>query len=387
MTMAKQISRATQAARDSEGTKKRTGRKPTYVVTLSDEDKEFLTSFIAKRNAPAAQVTRAKIALLANEHVRLCDIADELDISTFTVQKWIKRFALYGVGTLADAPRPGTPRTHGDDKITEIIRLTTMTEPPDSSTHWSTNTMAAVAGVSPSTVGRIWRTFGLKPHMVESFTVSNDPEFTEKVRDVAGIYLNPPEAAIVLCVDEKTQVQALDRTQPIRPMVPGVPLRQTTEYKRNGISNLYAALNVASGKVITKMTNAHRAIEFIEFLEIIDKNVPKELGVHVVLDNYAAHKTESVRMWLLAHPRFEFHFTPTYSSWMNQVERWFSALTTKYLQRSVHHSVTELNEGITEWAEAWNKNPKPFIWTKSADEIFASMQKYLGPSVSEQTSD
>ncbi|KJE77832.1 integrase core domain protein [Ferrimicrobium acidiphilum DSM 19497] len=223
--------------------------------------------------------------------------------------------------------------------------------------------------------------------MVESFTVSNDPEFTEKVRDVAGIYLNPPEAAIVLCVDEKTQVQALDRTQPIRPMVPGVPLRQTTEYKRNGISNLYAALNVASGKVITKMTVAHRAIEFIEFLEIIDKNVPKELGVHVVLDNYAAHKTESVRMWLLAHPRFQFHFTPTYSSWMNQVERWFSALTTKYLQRSVHHSVTELNEGITEWAEAWNKNPKPFIWTKSADEIFASMQKYLGPSVSEQTSD
>ena len=199
--------------------------------------------------------------------------------------------------------------------------------------------------------------------------------------------MNPPEAAIVLCVDEKTQVQALDRTQPIRPMVPGVPLRQTTEYKRNGISNLYAALNVASGKVITKMTNAHRAIEFIEFLEIIDKNVPKELGVHVVLDNYAAHKTESVRTWLLAHPRFQFHFTPTYSSWMNQVERWFQALTTKYLQRSVHHSVTELNEGITEWAEAWNKNSKSFIWTKSADEIFASMQKYLGPSVSEQTSD
>ena len=387
MTMAKQISRATQAAKESEGTKKRTGRKPTYVVTLSDEDKEFLTSFIAKRNAPAVQVMRAKIALLANEGVRLRDIADELDVSTFTVSKWVKRFALFGVRSLGDAPRSGTPRTHGDDKIAEIIERTTMTEPPDASTHWSTNTMAAVAGVSPSTVGRIWRTFGLKPHMVESFTVSNDPEFTEKVRDVAGIYLNPPEAAIVLCVDEKTQIQALDRTQPIRPMVPGVPLRQTTEYKRNGVSNLYAALDIASGKVITNMTDAHRAIEFIAFLELIDKNVPKELDVHVVLDNYAAHKTESVRMWLLTHPRFQFHFTPTYSSWMNQVERWFSALTTKYLQRSVHHSVTELNEGITEWAEAWNKNPKPFIWTKSADEIFASMRKYLGPSVSEQTSD
>jgi len=324
---------------------------------------------------------------LANEHVRLRDIAEELDISNFTVSKWVRRFALYGVKSLGDAPRPGVPRTHGDDKIAEIIRLTTTTAPPDASTHWSTNTMAALAGVSPSTVGRIWRTFGLKPHMVETFTVSNDPEFTEKVRDVAGIYLNPPEAAIVLCVDEKTQIQALNRTQPMLPMVPGVPLRRTTEYKRNGIRNLYAALDVASGKVITKMTVAHRAVGFVEFLELIDRQVPKELGVHVVLDNYSAHKTESVSTWLLAHPRFEFHFTPTYSSWMNQVERWFSALTTKYLQRSVHHTVTELNRGITKWAKAWNENPKPFVWTKSADEIFASMQKYLEPIVSPQTSE
>ncbi len=223
--------------------------------------------------------------------------------------------------------------------------------------------------------------------MVETFTVSNDPEFTEKVRDVAGIYLNPPEAAIVLCVDEKTQVQALSRTQPILPMQMGVPLRQTTEYKRKRISNLYIVLDIASGKVITKMTVAHRAVEFIQFLELIDKKVPKELDVHIVLDNYSAHKTESVRTWLLAHPRFEFHFTPTYSSWMNQVERWFSALTTKYLQRSVHHSVSELTKGITKWAKAWNDDPKPFIWTKSADEIFASMQKYLEPIISQRNSD
>ena len=385
--MTKQIAKATQAAKDSEGTNKRSGRRPTYVVTLSDEDKEFLTSVIAKRTAPAAQVTRAKIALLANEHVRLRDIADELDVSNFTVSKWVRRFALFGVRSLGDAPRSGVPRTHGDEKIAEIIKATTTTTPPDSSTHWSTNTMAAVAGVSPSTVGRIWQTFGLKPHMVETFTVSNDPEFTEKVRDVAGIYLNPPEAAIVLCVDEKTQVQALSRTQPILPMQMGVPLRQTTEHKRNGISNLYAALDIASGKVITKMTVAHRAVEFIQFLELIDKKVPKELDVHIVLDNYAAHRCESVRTWLLAHPRFEFHFTPTYSSWMNQVERWFSALTTKYLQRSVHHSVSELTKGITKWAKAWNDDPKPFIWTKSADEIFASMQKYLEPIISQRNSE
>jgi transposase len=232
MTMAKHLSKATQAANDSQGTKKRTGRQPTYVVTLSDEDKEFLVSVIAQRSAPAAHVVRAKIALLANEHLKLRDIADELDISECMVSQWVRRFALYGVRSLGDAPRSGVPRTHGDDTIAEIIKLTTTTTALDESTHWSTNTMAAVVSVSPSTVGRIWRTFGLKPHMVETFTVSNDPEFTEKVRDVAGIYLNPPEAAIVLCVDEKTQVQALNRTQPVLPMVPGVPVRQTTEYQR-----------------------------------------------------------------------------------------------------------------------------------------------------------
>ncbi len=363
------------------------GRPIFYHVTLSHEERENLLALVRQTTAPQAQVRRAKIALLAAEGMGTIAIAKELSLSAQTVDKWRKRFSLFGVSVLSDAPRSGVPRTHGDDKIAEIIKLTTTTSPPDGSTHWSTNTMATKAGVSPSTVGRIWRSFGLKPHMVETFTVSNDPEFTEKVRDVAGIYLNPPEAAIVLCVDEKTQVQALNRTQPILPMVPGVPLRQTTEYKRNGISNLYAALDVASGKVITKMTVAHRAVEFIQFLELIDKKVPKELDVHIVLDNYAAHKTESVRTWLLAHPRFEFHFTPTYSSWMNQVERWFSALTTKYLQRSVHHSVTELNRGITKWAKAWNDNPKPFIWTKSADEIFASMQKYLEPIVIQGNSD
>ena len=363
------------------------GRPIFYHVTLSHEERENLLALVRQTTAPQAQVRRAKIALLAAEGMGTIAIAKELSLSAQTVDKWRKRFSLFGVSVLSDAPRSGVPRTHGDDKIAEIIKLTTTTSPPDGSTHWSTNTMATKAGVSPSTVGRIWRSFGLKPHMVETFTVSNDPEFTEKVRDVAGIYLNPPEAAIVLCVDEKTQVQALNRTQPILPMVPGVPLRQTTEYKRNGISNLYAALDVASGKVITKMTVAHRAVEFIQFLELIDKKVPKELDVHIVLDNYAAHKTESVRTWLLAHPRFEFHFTPTYSSWMNQVERWFSALTTKYLQRSVHHSVTELNRGITKWAKAWNDDPKPFIWTKSADEIFASMQKYLEPIVIQGNSD
>ena len=326
---------------------------------------------------------RAKIALLANEGMKLRDIAEELGVSNFTVSKWTKRFALTELRRLSDAPRSGAPRTHGDDKVAKIIELTTTTKPPDDSTHWSTNTMAKVAGTSASTIGRIWRTFGLKPHMVGSFTISNDPNFTEKVRDVVGMYLNPPQAAIVLSVDEKTQVQALTRTQPMLPMQPGVPLRRTPEYKRNDISNLYAALNLASTKVTTKMTTAHRSVEFLEFLELIDKQVPKELGVHIVLDNYAAHQSEPVRMWLIKHPRFEFHFTPTYSSWMNQVERWFSALSTKYLQRSVHNSVRELTKGIKSWTDAWNKDPKPFIWTKSADEIFASMQKYLEPIATE----
>ena len=247
--------------------------------------------------------------------------------------------------------------------------------------------MARAAGVSQSTVSRIWRAFGLKPHLIEYYTISNDPNFTDKVRDVVGLYLNPPDAAVVLCLDEKTQVQALNRTQPMLPLQPGVPQRRTTEYVRNGVTNLYAALDIASGKVITKMTKSHRAKELVSFLDQVNKEVPKEFCCHVILDNYGTHKSEVVRKWLLEHPRFHFHFTPTYSSWMNLVERWFSELTTKLLQRSAHRSVSELTRSINNWSNTWNENPRAFKWTKSAEEIFTSMARYLDPLITERISD
>ncbi len=356
---------------------KKIGR-PAYKVVLSDNDRKFLEGVIRATTSPQSHVTRAKIALGAADGLSHEEIVELSGVSSFTVSKWRKRFSLFGVSVLSDAPRSGTPRIHDDDKIAEIIRLTTTTEPKNA-TQWSTTEMARVAGVSQSTVSRIWRTFGLKPHLIEYYNISNDPNFTSKVRDVVGLYLNPPEAALVLCVDEKTQIQALDRTQPVLPMTPFVPERQTHDYIRHGTTNLYAALDTASGKVITKTTTAHRAVEFISFLDLIDKEVPKDLEVHLIMDNYVTHKTDTVRKWNLEHPRFHFHFTPTYSSWMNLVERWFSELTTKMLQRSTHKSEKQLIAAITKWTETWNENPRPFRWHKTADEIFRSMEKYLGP--------
>ena len=360
--------------------------RPAYEVTLTEGQRERLERVVRATTSPHSHVVRAKIALGADAGMSHEEIIAYSGASGFTVTKWRKRFSLDGVGTLSDAPRPGAPRTHDDDKIAEIIRLTTTTRPADA-THWSTNSMARAAGVSQSTVSRVWRAFGLKPHLIEYYTISNDPYFTEKVRDVVGLYLNPPDAALVLALDEKTQIQALNRTQPILPMGPGVPERRTTEYKRNGTTNLYAALDVASGKVITKLSKSHRAAELVSFLAEVDKAVPKELECHVILDNYGTHKSEAVRKWLSAHPRFHFHFTPTYSSWMNLVERWFSELTTKLLRRSAHRSVAELTASIKNWTDTWNENPRAFKWTKTAEEIFASMAKYLEPLLSERTSE
>ena len=361
--------------------KPKLGRRP-YVVTATDEERAELEALIRRRNAAQSHVTRARIALMAADGEASTDIAKTLGVSTHMVCTWRRRFSLFGVSVLEDAPRSGAPRTYDDDKIAEIIRLTIETEPPGA-THWSTSAMAEQAGVSKQHISRIWRAFGLKPHLVQYYTISNDPNFTAKVRDVVGLYLNPPDAALVLCVDEKTQIQALNRTQPILPMGPGVPERRTTEYVRNGTTNLYAALDMASGKVITKMTKAHRAAEFIAFLEEINRATPKGLDLHLILDNYATHKTEAVRSWLIAHPRFHLHFTPTYSSWMNLVERWFSELTTKHLRRGAHRSVTELTRSIEKWTKTWNENPHPYRWTKSADEIFASMEKYLRPLIAD----
>jgi len=276
-----------------------------------------------------------------------------------------------------DEPRPGRPRTISDEKVEEVIVRTLETSPKDA-THWSTRSMAREVGLTQSAVLRIWRAFGLQPHRVESWKLSRDPQFIEKVRDVVGLYLDPPERAVVLCVDEKSQIQALDRTAPILPMLPGVPERATHDYKRSGTSSLYAALDITSGKVIGSLHARHRAIEFKKFLQTIDREVPDHLDVHLVLDNSSTHKTPAIQKWLAAHPRFVVHFTPTSSSWLNLVERWFSELTTKKLRRGAHRSVRALNADIRAWIENWNDDPKPFVWTKTADQILDAIARYCG---------
>ena len=262
-----------------------------------------------------------------------------------------------------DEPRPGAPRTVTDDDVERVI-VKTLEETPADATHWSTRSMAVSTGMSQSAVSRIWRAFGLKPHLVDSFKLSPDPLFIDKVRDVVGLYLNPPDAAVVLCVDEKTQIQALDRTAPVFPLMPGTPERRTHDYVRNGTTNLYAALDVASGNVISDLTSRHRAEEFRRFLNLIDRNVPPHLDVHVVVDNNSTHKTPSIQRWLVRHPRFTLHFTPTYSSWLNLVERWFAELTQKWLKRGTHHSTRELVASIRTWIQLWNDEPKPFVGTR-----------------------
>ena len=354
---------------------KQKGRNPAEVI-ISDDDREFLESMVRKSTAPQAQVLRAKIALGCADGKTNGLIASEVGTTEKTVCKWRLRFSKYGVGTLSDAPRSGTPRSITDEQVMTVIE-TTLNQTPDNETHWSTYSLAKKLGMSQNAVFRIWRTFELKPHIVQYFNISTDPEFTEKTRDVVGLYLNPPDAALVLCLDEKTQIQALDRTQPVLPLRPRIPERQTHDYVRHGTTNLYAALDVASGKVMTKTTKAHRAVEFLEFLNQIKKQVPKELEIHVILDNYAAHKTTAIKDWLLENPRFHFHFTPTYSSWMNLVERWFGELTSKALRRATHKSEKQLVAGINAWTQSWNENPHPYKWVKTADEIFESIAKFL----------
>ena len=302
-------------------------------------------------------------------------IAAELDCHPATVGRWRGRFARRGFDGLHDEPRPGKPRTIGDDDVERVI-VKTLEEQPTGATHWSTRSMAAATGMSQSAISRIWRAFGLKPHQTEAFKLSPNPQFIDKVRDIVGLYLNPPEAAVVLCVDEKAQIQALDRSAPVLPLMPGVPERRSHDYIRYGTTNLYAALDLASGQVLEQMTPRHRAEEFRRFLTLIDKSVPAHLDVHVVLDNSSTHKTRSIQRWLLRHPRFTLHFTPTYSSWLNLVERWFAELTTKWIKRGSHRSVRDLIASIRTWITNWNDNPTPFVWHKSADEILDSLAAY-----------
>ena len=350
--------------------------RPTAVVVLSGEERETLERWARRPKSAQALAMRCRIVLAAAEGRYNRDIAADLGCHPATVGKWRGRFALGRLDGLADDPRPGPPRTITDAKVEEVI-VKTLEQSPPGATHWSTRSMAKEVGISQTSVSQIWRAFGLKPHVVEEFKVSPDPQFIDKVRDVVGLYMNPPEAAVVLCVDEKTQVQALDRTAPILPLMPGTPQRRTHDYRRCGTTNLFAALDTASGKVISSMAARHRAEEFRKFLNLIDKEVPQHLDVHIVLDNVSTHKTPTIKRWLARHPRFEFHFTPTYSSWMNLVERWFSELTTKQLRRGTHTSVRDLKDSINAWTDNWNNNPKPFTWHKTADDILETLATYL----------
>jgi transposase len=303
------------------------------------------------------------------------EVVERLGVSHPTVSKWRRRFVERRLEGLSDEPRPGVPRSITDDQVEAVI-VKTLEETPTDATHWSTRSMAQAQGMSQSAISRIWRAFGLKPHLVDSFKLSPDPQFVEKVRDIVGLYINPPEAALVLCVDEKTQVQALDRTAPILPLRPGLPERATHDYVWGGTTNLYAALDMASGKVIADMTERHRAVEFKKFLNLINRSVPDDLDVHLVVDNVSTHKTPEIHRWLVRHARFRLHFTPTYSSWMNMVESWFAELTNKWLRRGTHRSTKELEASIKEWIESWNEDPRPFVWKKSADEILENLAAY-----------
>jgi transposase len=349
--------------------------RPKQLLVVTPPEREQLERWARRPKTEQRLALRSRIVLRCADGLDNDEVAGELSVNEKTVSKWRRRFVERRLDGLSDEPRPGVPRTVLDDKVEEIVRRT-IEERPVVATHWSTRAMAARAGVSAATVGRIWQAFGLKPHLLETFKISTDPLFVEKVRDVVGLYLDPPERALVLCVDEKSQIQALDRSQPVLPILPGTPARMSHDYKRNGTTSLFAALDVASGKVIGGLHARHRAVEFKKFLDQLDREVPAELDVHLILDNYATHKTPAIKRWLLRHPRFKLHFIPKSASWLNLVERWFAEITTKLLRRGVHRSVADLETDIRNWLDHWNANPRPYVWVKTADDILTNLARY-----------
>ena len=343
---------------------------------MTDQEREQLLRWGRRAKSAQSLALRSKIILRCADGMDNTTVAAQLGCSTATVGKWRRRFVADRLEGLTDDPRPGAPRLVSDDQIEQVV-VATLERTPRDATHWSRASMAAEAGLSRSTVGRIWRAFGLKPHLVDTFKLSSDPLFIEKVRDVVGLYLNPPERAVVLCVDEKSGIQALNRSSPLLPMMPGVAERRSFDYARAGTTDLFAALDMATGLVMHSIQRRHRAIEFKKFLTQIDQTVPVELDVHLICDNLSTHKTPAIGAWLAAHPRFHLHFTPTSSSWLNQVERWFGLLTERQLRRGVHDNVSALEHDIQVWIEQWNADPRPFTWIKTADEILERLARYL----------
>jgi len=344
-------------------------------ITLTTEENERLVEWTRRHKTSQALALRARIVLACQPDCSNRQIAEQLRITPQTVGKWRTRFIAKRLDGLLDEPRPGAPRQIGDELVEKVIAKTLHNKPRDA-THWSTRSMAKASGLSQTAVVRIWHAFGLQPHRAETFKLSTDPLFIDKVRDIVGLYLAPPDRALVLCVDEKSQIQALDRTQPILPMMPGLPERRTHDYSRHGTTTLFAALNTATGKVIGQLHRRHRAREFLQFLAALDEATPQKLDVHLVMDNYGTHKTPSVKRWLARHPRFHAHFTPTSASWLNQVERWFATLTEKQIRRGTHRSTVELEQAIRNYLHVYNRSPKPFVWTKTADQILESLKRF-----------
>ena len=350
-----------------------TGR-PIQPLTLTADEREKLNLLARRPKTAQAMALRARIVLNCAGGMSNLDVAWKLHVTRSTVGKWRERFRLERLEGLLDEPRPGAPRHIGDDKIEEVVTRT-LESMPENRTHWTTRAMAETIGLSQTAIVRIWHAFGLQPHRVENFKLSKDPQFVEKVRDVVGLYMHPPEHAVVLCVDEKSQVQALNRTQPILPLAPGVPARQSHDYERHGVTSLFAALNVATGETISACHRRHRHQEFLKFLNRIDASMPTDAEIHLVMDNYGTHKVARVRNWFARHPRYHIHFTPTSASWLNLVERLFAEVTERCVRRGSHCAVRALETAMLQYLQQRNKNPKPFVWTADADLILGKVQR------------
>ena len=348
--------------------------RPTKPLNLTPEEKEKLSMLARRPKSAQAMAMRARIVLGCEEGLSNGEVAKRLRIRGATVCKWRERFRVDRMEGLLDEPRPGTPRSITDAQVEDVLTKT-LESMPVNSTHWSTRLMAQKTGLSQTAIVRIWRAFGLQPHRVENFKFSKDPQFVEKVRDIIGLYLNPPDRAIVLCVDEKSQVQALNRTQPILPLAPGVPARQSHDYQRHGVTSLFAAMDVASGVTISSCYRRHRHQEFLRFLNDVDASLPRGLDVHLVMDNYGTHKVSKVRNWLARHPRYHVHFTPTSGSWLNLVERLFAEVTERCVRRGSHTAVRALEKAMLDYLDRRNKDPKPFVWTADADLILGKVAR------------